>query len=895
MANKTIKGLTVEIGGDTTKLGKALNDVEKKSRDLSGELGQINKLLKLDPGNTTLLAQKQKVLAEAVETTGEKLKKLKEAEKQVQKQFKKGEVSEEQVRALQREIVETEKKMDSYKKAAKETAKGLDKLDDSTKKAEKSSDGLGSKLGSIAKGGAKVLAAGVAAVTGALVASAEASREYRREMGKLDTAFTTAGHSSEAATNTYKALQGVLGETDQAVEAANHLAKLTDNEKDLQEWTDICTGVYATFGASLPIEGLTEAANETAKVGAVTGPLADALNWAGVSEDQFNESLAACNSEQERQQLIMETLSGLYDDAAEKYKETNAEVIRANQANEEWASAVAGVGAEVEPLLSDIKFLGASLVKDLVPGVKEVAGAFRGMLNGDEGAAANLGEAFSGIFSQLLNKAVEIIPKIAEVGLSLITTLTTSIIQSTPQLISTLSQVAQTLVQSVTAAVPQLTASIVSALPDVIQACVDLALGLTQSLPLIIQPLTASIGPIVTTLVNGLLAAIPQLIQGAVQFLSAIAQAIPVICQTLAPQIAPIITTICDALISNIDLLLDGALQLLDAIVQAIPLICDALLPEVPRIVELLTSKLVEMTPKLLDAAVTLLFALIDAIPILLDSLLPQIPVIIDSVVTQLIQMAPVLLQAAVKVFFAIITGLGQIIVELGKKLPEILRTINSVLSAIPKLIWGIFTQAVSKVVEFGRQAVAKAKTAAKNILDSIVNGVKNLPSKMGQIGKDLIKGLWNGIKDMTKWITGKLEGFGESVLGGIKKFFGIKSPSRVFKNEVGKMLAVGLAEGIEDNAKAPLDAMSALSGDLLGEADQMNGLTIERRLNSTFAPPETAGGNTGLLAKLDKILAAIEAGQILALDGDAIVGATANKMDSALGRRRALAARGAI
>jgi phage-related minor tail protein len=110
VASKTIKGLTVEIGGDTTKLGKAIKDVEAKSRSLSKELGDINKLLKMDPGNTDLLAQKQKVLADAVEATAKKLDTLKEAEKQVQQQFERGEVSEEQLRALQREIVATENK-----------------------------------------------------------------------------------------------------------------------------------------------------------------------------------------------------------------------------------------------------------------------------------------------------------------------------------------------------------------------------------------------------------------------------------------------------------------------------------------------------------------------------------------------------------------------------------------------------------------------------------------------------------------------------------------------------------------------------------------------------------------------------------------------------------------
>lgn len=260
MANN-IKGLTVEIGGDTTKLGKALEDVNKKSKDLSSELGEVNRLLKMDPGNTDLLAQKQKILADAIENTKGKLDKLKEAEKQVQEQFKRGEVSEEQVRALQREIIATEKKMEGYERAVEETNQALKGMDDTTEDVEESSSNLGATLANVAKTGLAAVATAATALVTGLVASAEATREYRNEMAKLDTAFTVNGHTSEAAKDAYKELQGVLGETDQAVEAANHLAVLTKNEQDLAVWTgDILPGVYATFGASLPIEGLTEAA-----------------------------------------------------------------------------------------------------------------------------------------------------------------------------------------------------------------------------------------------------------------------------------------------------------------------------------------------------------------------------------------------------------------------------------------------------------------------------------------------------------------------------------------------------------------------------------------------------------------------------------------------------------
>ncbi len=253
---------------------------------------------------------------------------------------------------------------------AVDNAQAKEAIDDTANKAEagsKKTDSSFKKIGESAlKIGKSVLTAG-AALGGAWIAAIESSREYRTEMGKLDTAFVTNGHSSEAAKKTYQDLQAVLGDTDVSVEAANHLAVMTDNEKDLQTWTDICTGVFATFGDSLPIEGLTEAANETAKVGEVTGPLADALNWAGISEDAFNEKLAKCSNEQERQKLIMDTLNGTYKKASEQYKETNKDVMAANRANEKLSSAFAELGRVGEPILTAIKNKTAEMVAAAVP------------------------------------------------------------------------------------------------------------------------------------------------------------------------------------------------------------------------------------------------------------------------------------------------------------------------------------------------------------------------------------------------------------------------------------------------------------------------------------------------------------------------------------------------
>jgi phage-related protein len=253
-----------------------------------------------------------------------------------------------------------------------EAEQSLDKTASKAKDSADETNSAFSKIGGVAKKVAVGIGAAGTAIGGAFIGAVEGTREYRVEMAKLDTAFVTNGHSSEVAKKTYSDLNAVLGDSGQAVEASNHLALLTDNEKDLGTWTDICTGIYATFGDSLPIEGLTEAANETAKVGQVTGPLADALNWAGISEDSFNEKLEKCSNEQERQKLIMETLNGVYKDASKQYQETNKDVIEAEKANERLQDALAKVGAVGEPVMTAIKNAIAGMAEKAVPVIADL-------------------------------------------------------------------------------------------------------------------------------------------------------------------------------------------------------------------------------------------------------------------------------------------------------------------------------------------------------------------------------------------------------------------------------------------------------------------------------------------------------------------------------------------
>ena len=933
MANKQIKGLTVEIGGDTTKLGKALEAVEKKSRDLSSELGEINKLLKFDPGNADLLAQKQKVLAEAVENTSKKLDTLKEAEAQVQKQFERGEVSEEQVRALQREILATTKKLNSYEKAAQETAdsidklgkgsadakegaedvsksskkadKALDNLADSADKAGKAGEGMGSKMAGAAKAGIGALAAGATAAIGALVGSAEATREYRGEMGKLDAAFTSSGHSSETATAAYKTLQGVIGETDQSVEAAQQIALLADSEEDVAKWAGLASGVVGKFGDALQPETFFEAANETLKLGEATGAYTQMLEGVGMNVEEFNAGLAACSTEAEKQAYMLEITEQALGEAGKAYEKNNAEVIRANQANEAWTATMAEAGAAVEPILTDVKLLGASLLSDLMPGITGVTDAFRGLLNGDAGAAGALGEALSGVISQLLTKIVEILPTVVEAAMSLLTALTTTLISMLPQLVQTGVQVILAIMQGLTTAIPQIVQAITQMIPHLVQAlvtgiplliqgAVQLLLAIVQAIPQIIPPLVEAIPQIVLALINGLLAALPQLIQGAVQFLMAIVQAIPVMLNALVPQIPAIVTTLVDGLIANIPVLTEGAIQLLHAIVDAIPLIIEALIPQIPSIVDTITTKLAEMFPVLLSAAVKLLWALIEAIPQIVAALIKNLPKILKTIQSVLGALPSLLWKILLQVLGKVGDWIGRMVSKAGEAGSKFINKVVEFFKGLPGKIWTWLSNTIGKVASWGRDLAAKGTQAAKDLINAVVNKVKELPGKMISAGKDLVSGLWKGINGAYTWLKDKIKGWVGNVTNFLMKLFGINSPSKV-TTWMGEMLDEGLAEGVEDNSDKPIKALGHLADDMLGESGELNGLTLERRLSQTAGPDPATAQASGMLAKLDLIYKAILAGQVIMLDGKTLVGSTADRYDSELGHRRVLAERGAL
>ena len=279
MAAGSIKGITIEIGGNTTKLGKAIEDVNKKSRNLQRELKNVNTLLKYDPDNVELLNQKQQILNETIANTREKLETLKNAQQQVQEQFERGDITVEQYRSFQREIISTENKLESLSAQLKDSESSMDNLDntaddlaDSLDDIEGSADSAGDgftilkgTLADLASNAIQSVLSKITDLASSLFELAEATEEFRMNMAKLDGASEQYGYSQEFVNGKIKEMYGYFKDDQVSVNAISNLEGLKLSEEGLSAALDAGVAVWTAYGDSIPIESLTESINESSQ------------------------------------------------------------------------------------------------------------------------------------------------------------------------------------------------------------------------------------------------------------------------------------------------------------------------------------------------------------------------------------------------------------------------------------------------------------------------------------------------------------------------------------------------------------------------------------------------------------------------------------------------------
>ena len=379
MATRTIATrLTLEGEKEYKKeLGEVNQEIgllsDKMKRADAEFRGQANSIEALTTKNDLLREAQQKQidkiakLQTAIEDCGEAYGENDEAVMRFKRQLEKAETD---LINLNDELSANERYLDEARTSADKCAKSIDEYGKQVKDAADATDdlngagggkgGIGDligQLGSLKKmlvGGAVV--AGLKATSDAIIGIVDETEEYRKIMGTLEASSQAAGYTAEQTAESYEYLYGVLGDTQTAATTVANLQAIGLAQGDLRGMIDSVIGAWATYGDSIPIDGLAESVNETIQAGKVTGTFADVLNWAGVSEDEFNAKLAAANDSAERAQIVLNQLAnqGL-PETAKEWRDANEDIVAYNESQMKLDEAMGQLGETLAPVAADLK------------------------------------------------------------------------------------------------------------------------------------------------------------------------------------------------------------------------------------------------------------------------------------------------------------------------------------------------------------------------------------------------------------------------------------------------------------------------------------------------------------------------------------------------------------
>jgi phage-related minor tail protein len=627
VAKSSIKGITIKIGGDTTGLDKALKETNKKSRELESELKAVDKALKLDPNNVTLVKQKQDLLKDSIKETKSKLDVLKEAQSQVTAQYKKGEIDAGQYRAFQRELETTKSKLSSLKDEKKNVnaigtafKEAKDKVEPVIKKVEKVGSVIGgatskavkftatlgkidtAMIGKAADGFKKytqTIGVGLAAVTTALAANVEASREWNSDMTKLKTNAETSGNNFDFMKSKMQDLVAITGESDSSIEALSNLMAVGFSDEQMTPAINALSGAVEKFPDTLKIESLSDSLQETLATGAATGQFSELIGRMGDSVDDFNAGLQSCTSEAERQQYALDWLanSGL-SEINDEYQSANKSTLDYERASFELQDALASLGTAFTPVMAGAKGMAADFLTKSLPAVQKLSGGFTKLFDGvsslldayDSGGLDGLTEQIPVVISGLFSSASETLAENAPTLITAATTVLTSIIQS-------LAQSAPSLINSI--------------LPSLLNGFFGLINALVSTIPTLV----------------------PELVQGAITLFLGLIDGLNDVIEQLMPMLPSLIKQITDTLIENQPAIIEGGFQLLTGLITGLTECTPDLIDAIIALIPVITDSLTENLPALVKAGMELIVALAKGLPDAIPDIINALPEIISAII----------------------------------------------------------------------------------------------------------------------------------------------------------------------------------------------------------------------------------------------------------------------
>ena len=774
-----IQGITVEIGGDTQGLSKALSGVNREIRTTQSQLKDVERLLKLDPGNTELLRQKYELLNDSIESTEEKLDSLREAEKQVQQQFERGEVSQDQYNGLQREIIATEQALGRLQNEARDTENRINGIDEKPIEqvedaAEDAGDALrdagddASHFGDMLKAGAIV--EGVSGLVDSMSQLADETREYQRIMGSLEVSSERAGYTAEETADTYRQLYGVLGDDQTAATTTANLQALGFAQEDLKDLTNAAIGAWATYGDSIPIDGLAESINETIQAGKVTGNFADVLNWAGTSEDDFNAKLENAADSTERANIVMEELArqGLVE-AGEAWQKNNESLVESNQAAADFQDTMAEMSERLSPVLTAVQ-----------NGINQLLGSFLDMTEGIDFSA--VGERIEAGFSFVIDT---ILPKLRD-GFQWI-------LDNREALVTALIAIGSAVTTYM--AGQQVAAFATTTLPKIISGFSTFFTTLSGGGG-VFAALTAAINP-VTLAIAGIAAAVGVVV-GAFATLWNTSEEFRANITAIWNQLVTTFQTFTQGIVDRLNELgfnFENIGQVIQAAWQAL---CDFLAP-------------------------------------VFEGAFQAVATIFDTITSAILGVLDFFIGVFTGDWEQALNGIKEFWSAIWDGICGIFETIVDTLMGIGEVILSWFGTT-------WEDALNNVKDFFTNIWNNIVDFFSGLPGRMADIGYNIVTGIWNGISGAAGWLWNQISGFCSNIVNGIKSFFGINSPSKLMEDAVGKWLPPGIAVGFEDAMPKAMREIDASMGDITTAIPQAlgyggNTTNDSHNMTYTFGP----------------------------------------------------------
>lgn len=347
-----------------------------------------------------------------------------------------------------------------------------------------------------------------------------------------------------------------------------------------------------------------------------------------------------------------------------------------------------------------------------------------------------------------------------------------------------------------------------------------------QLLPQAVNMITNQLLPLIT-------AQIPSIVSGLSQVMQAIVAALPQIMSALTAALPQIV----QALLTLLPQLVDAGMQMLTSLIQGITEALPTLIGMLPTIVQQVASVVLDNLPLIIQAGVQLLLALVNGIVEALPQLIQMLPGIVMQISDVLLNNLPLLVTAGIQILIALIRGITQAIPQLVAMLPQIVVKIVRTLSAHLPEILSTGLQMMVQLAAGIVRGIGNAVSGARNVVSSIVGALRQAPSMVLDIGTNIVSGLWQGIQNSAGWLRDKVSGWVHGIMQDIKGFFGIHSPSRLMRDEVGKYLAEGIGVGFEDEmgnvSKQMIDAMP--SSDAFAQSYDFGGMSAAQQASNGY------------------------------------------------------------